>query len=78
MCQPRISPRSPPCKFFSSFFYKCDLQGAIDFAEAAYPRKARQALHLTLTFSKLLGATPRSTSQPTTQLFLQVHSASCN
>ncbi|MGB7532085.1 MAG: hypothetical protein WA977_03790 [Halobacteriota archaeon] len=29
-CQPRFSPRSPPCDFF---FYKCILQGAIDFAE---------------------------------------------
>ncbi|MGB7533041.1 MAG: hypothetical protein WA977_08740 [Halobacteriota archaeon] len=29
--QPRVPPRSPPC----SFFYRCILQGAIDFAEAA-------------------------------------------
>jgi len=35
------------------FFYKCILQGAIDFAEAAYPRKAWPALHLSLTFSRL-------------------------
>jgi hypothetical protein len=27
--QPRVAHRSPPC----SFFYKCILQGAIDFAE---------------------------------------------
>jgi len=31
LVQPRVAPRSPPC----SFFYKCILQGAIDFAEAA-------------------------------------------
>ncbi|MEA2033002.1 MAG: hypothetical protein U9N41_05405 [Euryarchaeota archaeon] len=29
--QPRLAHRSPP----RSFFYKCILQGAIDFAEAA-------------------------------------------
>ena len=28
-CQPLVAHRSPPC----SFFYKCILQGAIDFAE---------------------------------------------
>jgi len=29
--QPRVAHRNPP----RSFFYKCILQGAIDFAEAA-------------------------------------------
>jgi len=32
MCQPHLAHRSPPRKFLSSFFYKCILQGAIDFA----------------------------------------------
>jgi len=40
---------SSPIFFFGGFFGKCLLQGAIDFAEVAYPRKAWQALHLTLT-----------------------------
>ena len=30
---PRVPHRSPPCKFLSSFFCKCILQGAIGFAE---------------------------------------------
>ena len=49
--QPLVAHRRPPCKFFSSFFYNCILQGAIVFAEAAYPRKAWQGLHISLTFS---------------------------
>jgi hypothetical protein len=35
------------------------LRSAIDFAEAAYPRKAWPALHLCLTFSRLLVHQPR-------------------
>ena len=34
-CQPRVAHRSAPRKFFGGFFYKCILQGTIDFAEAA-------------------------------------------
>ena len=32
---------APPCKIFG----ECNLRNAIDFAEAAYPRKAWPALH---------------------------------
>jgi len=52
-------------QIFSSFFYTCILQGAIDFAEL--PILARQGVAGFApkpTFS-------RATSQPTTQLFLQ-------
>jgi len=51
--QPHLAHRSPPCKFCD-----CNLQGAIDFAEAAYPRKAWQALHISLILSKLSDANP--------------------
>jgi len=48
---PSVAPRNPPREFLSDCILQ--VQGAIDFAEAAYPRKAWQALHLNLTFSKL-------------------------
>jgi len=59
------SHRSTPCNFFGG----CDSQAAIDFAEAAYLRKAWSALHLSLTFSKLLDAPPRSNRSPPRTFF---------
>jgi len=49
-CRPHLAPRSPPCKFCD-----CILQGAIDFAalRSEAELEAWQALHLSLTFSRL-------------------------
>jgi len=45
-------------KFLAAFSASAICECAIDFAEAAYPRKARQALHISLTFSKLSAINP--------------------
>jgi len=69
--------------FFSEFFGECNL---LDFAEAAeggvggVVRNAARssawpALHISLTFSRLLDATPLCTSQPTAQIFGRVQFA---
>jgi len=72
-------------KFLSSFFCKCILQGAIDFAKAA--EAEWEAWSGCRTFFGVAGFAhkpnfSRSTSQPTVQifkhLFLHVHSANCN
>ena len=66
---PRVSHRSPPRKFLSSFFYKCILQAAIDFAVLPILARRSKLCTYALTFSRLLDATPLSTSQRTTQIF---------
>jgi len=68
---PCFSHRSPPCSFFGSFFCKCILQAAIDFAVLLIlARQGVAGFALRLTFSRLLDAKPpRSTSQPTVQIF---------
>ncbi|MGB7533984.1 MAG: hypothetical protein WA977_13580 [Halobacteriota archaeon] len=69
----RVAHRSPPRRFF----YKCYLHGAIDFAalRSEAELEAWHALHISLTFSRLLGTNPHGTSQPTTQIFQRVQFA---
>ncbi|MGB7531909.1 MAG: hypothetical protein WA977_02875 [Halobacteriota archaeon] len=59
-CQAGISHRSPPCKFLGD----CILQGAIDFAEL----RMRSGVG-----GEERNGIPRSTSQPTVQIFGRVH-----
>jgi hypothetical protein len=74
--QTRVPPRSPPC----SFFGECILQAAIDFAALRKRNAARssawQALHLTLTFSRLLVRQPRISPRSPLCKFLAAFSAS--
>jgi len=68
-----MAHRSPPCKFFSSFFYKCNLQGATDFAELG----KRSWRHGAEWWSGMPHVLRRGTSQPTMQIFKRIF-GKCN